>query len=154
MCILTFHKIIITSIVHTDPFTHKALKCLQIIYKIVLIKNTGISEIKVRSGPWTWRFEWIMQVILYLLLFCASWSLGTWGCGGERLLRSWWSIMVPWASSWPWPVIRTGGKRCMSVSKAVHKLCPVFFIEGFLNPALDGAKIADSDFGNIGKEEA
>ena len=27
----------------------------------------------------------------------------------------------------------------MSVSKAVNKLCPVFFIEGFSNPALDGA---------------
>ena len=62
--------------------------------------------------------------------------------------------MVPWALSWPWPVIGTGGKRCMLVSKAVDKLCPVFFMEGFSNPALEGAKIIDSDFGNVGKEEA
>ena len=41
----------------------------------------------------------------------------------------------------------------MSVSKAVGKLCPVFFLEGFLNPALEGAKIVDSDFGNVGEEE-
>jgi len=41
----------------------------------------------------------------------------------------------------------------MSVSKAVDKLCPVFFMEGFSNPALEGAKIVDSDFGNVGKEE-
>ncbi len=31
------------------------------------------------------------------------------GGWGERLLLSWWSIMVPWASSWPWPVVGTGG---------------------------------------------
>ena len=42
----------------------------------------------------------------------------------------------------------------MSVSKAVDKLCPVFFMEGFSNPALEGAKIVDSDFENVGKEEA
>jgi hypothetical protein len=41
----------------------------------------------------------------------------------------------------------------MLVSKAVDKLCPVFFVEGFLNPALEGAKIVDGDFGNVGKEE-
>ncbi len=62
--------------------------------------------------------------------------------------------MVLWASSWPWPVIGTGGERCMLVSKAVHKLCPVLFMEGFSNPALEGAKIVDSDFGNVGEEEA
>ena len=62
--------------------------------------------------------------------------------------------MVPWALSWPWPVIGTGGKRCMLVSKAVDKLCPVFFMYGFSNPALEGAKIVVSDFGNIGEEEA
>ncbi len=42
----------------------------------------------------------------------------------------------------------------MSVGEAADKLCPVFFMEGFLNPALEGAKIVYSDFGNIGKEEA
>jgi len=62
--------------------------------------------------------------------------------------------MVPWASSWPWPVIGMGGKWCMLVSKAVDKLCPVFFMESFLNPALEGAKIVNSDFGIIGEEEA
>ena len=41
----------------------------------------------------------------------------------------------------------------MLVSKPVGKLCPVFFVEGFLNPALEGAKIVDCDFGNVGKEE-
>jgi hypothetical protein len=41
----------------------------------------------------------------------------------------------------------------MLVSKVVDKLCPVFFVEGFSNPALEGAKIVDSDFGNVGKEE-
>ena len=44
-----------------------------------------------------------------------------------------------------------GGKQCMLVSKVVDKLCPVFFVEGFSNPALEGAKIVDSDFGNVGK---
>jgi len=42
----------------------------------------------------------------------------------------------------------------MLVSEAVNKLCPVFFMEGFSNPALEGAKIINSDFGNVGKEEA
>ena len=42
----------------------------------------------------------------------------------------------------------------MSVGEAVDKLCLVFFMEGFSNPAVEGAKIIDSDFGNIGKEEA
>jgi len=42
----------------------------------------------------------------------------------------------------------------MLVSKAVDKLCPVFFMESFLNPALEGAKIVNSDFGIIGEEEA
>ena len=41
----------------------------------------------------------------------------------------------------------------MSVGEAVDKLCPVFFMEGFSNPALEGAKIINSDFGNVGKEE-
>ena len=41
----------------------------------------------------------------------------------------------------------------MLVSKAVDKLCLVFFVDGFSNPALEGAKIVDSDFGNVGKEE-
>jgi len=43
----------------------------------------------------------------------------------------------------------------MSVGEAVDTLCPVFFMEGFSNPeALEGAAIIDSDFGNVGKEEA
>ncbi len=42
----------------------------------------------------------------------------------------------------------------MLVGEAVDKLCPVFFMKGFLNPVLEGAKIVDSDFGNVGKEEA
>jgi hypothetical protein len=43
----------------------------------------------------------------------------------------------------------------MSVSEAADKLLPVLFVEGFLNPALEGAKILLScDFGNVGKEEA
>ncbi len=42
----------------------------------------------------------------------------------------------------------------MSVGEAVDKLCSVFFMEGFSNPALEGAKVIDSDFGNVGKEEA
>ena len=62
--------------------------------------------------------------------------------------------MVPWALSWPWPVMGMGGKRCMSVGEAVDKLCPVFFMEGFSNPALEGAKFVNSDFGNVVKEEA
>ena len=39
----------------------------------------------------------------------------------------------------------------MSVSEAVNKLCPVFFMVGFSNPALEGAKIIDSDFRNVGE---
>ncbi len=42
----------------------------------------------------------------------------------------------------------------MSVSEAVDKLRPVLFMEGFSNPALEGAKIVNCDFGNVGKEEA
>jgi hypothetical protein len=42
----------------------------------------------------------------------------------------------------------------MSVGEAVDKLCPVFFMEGFSDPALEGAEIVDGDFRNIGKEEA
>ncbi len=42
----------------------------------------------------------------------------------------------------------------MSVGEAADKLCPVFFMEGFSNPALEGAKIVDGDLGNVGKEEA
>ena len=42
----------------------------------------------------------------------------------------------------------------MSVSEAVDKLRPVLFVEGFLNPALEGAKIVNCDFGNVGEEEA
>ena len=41
----------------------------------------------------------------------------------------------------------------MSVGEAVNKLCPVFFMEGFSNPALEGAKIVNSDLGNVVKEE-
>jgi len=62
--------------------------------------------------------------------------------------------MVPSALSWSWPVIGMGGERCMSVGEAVGKLCSVFFMEGFSNPAFKGAKIIDSDCGNVGKEEA
>ena len=62
--------------------------------------------------------------------------------------------MVPWASSWPWPVVRTGGKRCVSVSEAVDRLRPVLFVEGFSDPALEGANIVTCDFGNVGEEEA
>jgi len=39
----------------------------------------------------------------------------------------------------------------MSVGEAVNKLCPVFFMEGFSNSALERAKIVDSDFGNVGE---
>ncbi len=42
----------------------------------------------------------------------------------------------------------------MSVSEAVDKLRSVLFMEGFLNPALEGDKIVNCDFGNIGEEEA
>ncbi len=42
----------------------------------------------------------------------------------------------------------------MSVGEAVDKLCPVLFVKGFSNPALDGAKIIDCDFGYVGEEEA
>ena len=41
----------------------------------------------------------------------------------------------------------------MLASKAVDKLFPVFFVEGFLNPALEGANIVDGDFRNVGEEE-
>ena len=46
---------------------------------------------------------------------------------------------------------RRGGKRCMLAGEAVDKLCPIFFMEGFSNPALERAKIVCSDFGNVGK---
>ena len=49
---------------------------------------------------------------------------------------------------------RRGGKQCMLAGEAVDKLCPVFFMEGFSDPALEGAEIVDGDFRNIGKEEA
>jgi hypothetical protein len=39
----------------------------------------------------------------------------------------------------------------MSVGEAINKFCPGFFMEGFSNPALERAKIVDSDFGNVGK---
>ena len=43
----------------------------------------------------------------------------------------------------------------MLVSEAADKLRPVLFVEGFLNPALEGAKILlGCDFRNVGKEEA
>ena len=42
----------------------------------------------------------------------------------------------------------------MLVGEAVNKLRPVLFVEGFSNPALEGAKIVDCDFGYISKEEA
>ena len=41
----------------------------------------------------------------------------------------------------------------MWVDEAFDKLRPVLFVEGFTDPALEGAKIVDSDFGNFGKEE-
>ena len=42
----------------------------------------------------------------------------------------------------------------MSVGEAVDKLHPVLFMEGFSNPALEGAKNIDCDFGYVSKEEA
>ena len=42
----------------------------------------------------------------------------------------------------------------MSVGEAVDKLHPVLLMEGFSNPALEGAKIVNCDFGYVGKEEA
>ena len=42
----------------------------------------------------------------------------------------------------------------MLVSEAVNKLRPVLFVEGFSNPALEGAKIVNCDFRNVGEEEA
>jgi hypothetical protein len=42
----------------------------------------------------------------------------------------------------------------MSVGEVVDKLRPVLFVEGFSNPALEGAKIVDCDFRYVGEEEA
>jgi hypothetical protein len=42
----------------------------------------------------------------------------------------------------------------VSVSEAIDKLRPVLFVVGFSNPALEGAKIVNCDFGNVGEEEA
>ena len=42
----------------------------------------------------------------------------------------------------------------MSVSEAVDKLHPVLFVEGFSDPALEGANIVNCDFGIVGEEEA
>ena len=41
----------------------------------------------------------------------------------------------------------------MLVGEAVGKLRPVLFVEGFLNPALEGANIVNCDFGYVDKEE-
>jgi hypothetical protein len=41
----------------------------------------------------------------------------------------------------------------MWVDEAFDKLHPVLFVESFTDPALEGAKGVDCDFGYTGKEE-
>ncbi len=67
----------------------------------------------------------------------------------KELLHSWWSIMVPWALSWPWPVVRMGGKRCMSVGEAVGSRQVVSSI--FHGGLLESSSLVNSDFGNVGE---
>jgi hypothetical protein len=80
-------------------------------------------------------------------------SSGARGRWGERLLVLRGGIVIPGASSWPWPVVRPSGYYRLSISETVDKFIPVLLVGCFLNPVLERAAVVDGDFRYVGKEE-
>ena len=84
---------------------------------------------------------------------CTIRSSGARGRWGERLLVLRGGIVIPGASSWPWPVVRPSGYYRLSISETVDKFIPVLLVGCFLNPVLERAVVVDGDFRYVGKEE-
>ncbi len=63
-------------------------------------------------------------------------------------------IMVSGTASWLRPLVGARGNGDLSVEKTCNQVVPVFFIQGFMYPMLEGAVVVDGDFRYVGKEKA
>ena len=62
--------------------------------------------------------------------------------------------MVPWTSSRARQLSRACGDGGLAINETCNEVVPISFVEGFVDPVLEGTILVDGDFRNIREEEA
>ncbi len=75
-------------------------------------------------------------------------------CGVKGVLVWGGGVMVSGTASWSRHLVGARGNGGLSVEKTCNQVVPVFFIQGFTYPVLEGAVVVDGDFRYVGKEKA
>ena len=61
--------------------------------------------------------------------------------------------MIPWTSLQPWQFCGPSGNGSLTICEACKEVVPVFFVEGFIDPVLEGAIFINGVFRDIREKE-
>ncbi len=101
---------------------------------------------------------WVLDLLIVMmgLLLLGDWvflDIGFGGCGRKGVWIRGGGIIVSGTASWLRPLVGARGNGGLLVKKTCNQVVPVFFIQGFTYPMLEGAVVIDGDFRYSGKEK-